>query len=76
MGTITTVERITTQAQALPEALQQEILDFIDYLRHKYQLQEAQEWDEQIKTDATSGKLDVLLAAAQQDYAAGRLTFK
>lgn len=32
----------------------------------------AEEWDRQIQSDANAGRLDVLLAEAQADIAAGR----
>ncbi len=39
---MTTVERIYEQVQSLPEPLQQEVLDFVEYLAHKLRREDTQ----------------------------------
>ncbi len=78
MGAMTTAELLTEHAKHMPEPLLQEVLDFMGYLRLKYNLPPVETWDKQIDADAESGAFaaafDSLADDAIKEHKAGRTT--
>ena len=76
MSATTTAEMLTEQAKNMPEALLKEVLDFMGYLRMKYNLPPIDAWDQQIEQDAISGAFaaafDEMADEAIREHRAGR----
>jgi hypothetical protein len=63
------VEKIVEQVKGLP---QEELDEFLSWLA-EYELEQADEWDEEIQRDARpGGRLDSVLKRVRQDIAEGR----
>jgi hypothetical protein len=78
MGAMTTSEMLTEQAKYMPEPLLKEVLDFMGYLRMKYNLPDVDAWDKQMDDDAVSGAFadafDNFADEAIREHKAGRTT--
>lgn len=78
MGAIITTEALVQQAEHMPEALLREVLDFMGYLRMKYNLPPVNEWDAQIEEDGESGAFaaafDSIADVALKEHKEGRTT--